>query len=133
MPDRSRPSAPDSPLAREGRDSAGALAAGSPDAGLIALLAADQPFLDADGIAGLAAAVGTADGAAYVDDTGQVQFLCAVWRVSALTARLAAAGVSMRSVYAGADIVTVPDRRGVARDVDTPGDLRAARAELDGG
>lgn len=98
---------------------------------LIALIAADQPFLDADGIAELAAAVGSAEAAAYVDGQGRVQFLCAVWRADALAARLANAGSSMWSLYAGANVVGVPDRRGVARDVDTPDDLIAARAELD--
>ena len=117
--------------------------------GLVDTLAGDQPFLDAPGLAALASALefaqaggsggGAAPGsasdqlpevAAYADDSGAIQYLCAVWHADALRNRLAQAGSSMRSMYADARVLVVADPRGVARDVDTPADFEAARAAL---
>lgn len=125
--------------------------------GIVATLAGDQPFLDAPGLAALASALefaqasavasaeaggsggGAAPGsasdqlpevAAYADDSGAIQYLCAVWHADALRNRLAQAGSSMRSMYADARVLVVADPRGVARDVDTPADFEAACAAL---
>lgn len=98
---------------------------------VVAVLAGDQPHLDPEGLADLRRALAQspmAQAAAYVADDGHRQFLCALWREPALRARAAAAGTSMRSLYAEAAVVDVADPRGVARDVDTPADLAAARA-----
>ncbi|MFN8098983.1 MAG: NTP transferase domain-containing protein [Dermatophilaceae bacterium] len=94
---------------------------------LVAVLAGDQPFVTTASLATLAGAVGDGEGAAYVTE-GVVAFLCAVWRVPALRARVAAAGPAMRSVYAGAAIALVPDAGEWTLDVDTPADLARARA-----
>ncbi len=94
---------------------------------LVAVLAADQPFVTAEALEALVRGVADGEAAAYVTGGG-VEFLCAVWRAPALRARVAAAGASMRSVYADAAVVLIPDERGWASDVDTPEDLARARA-----
>lgn len=99
------------------------------DVELVALLAGDQPFVTRAALEALAAAAEHGEAAAYVRD-GHVQFLCAVWRGPALRAHLAGAGASMRSLYAAADVVAVPDPAGYSRDVDTPADLAAARRSV---
>lgn len=112
-----------------------AVAALPPKTDLVAVLAGDQPLLDAAAITDLRKAVAAnpaADVAAYVTDGGVLQFLCSVWRARALRDRLAAAGDSMRSVYAGARVITVADRRGVSADVDTPEDLERAQRLVSG-
>lgn len=83
---------------------------------VVALLAADLPFLDETAVASLvAAAAGPGlDGAVAVDETGREQWLCGAWRAGALRARLAAlgdpAGKSVRALL---------------------GELTAARVRLD--
>lgn len=111
------------------------LAALPPGLDVVAVLAADLPFLDIAALQQLRAALGAGDphaaspeAVAFVDDTGHRQFLCALWRLPALGVRLAAAGESMRSVYAGARVLDLPDLRGASRDVDTPRDLAQAQA-----
>jgi molybdopterin-guanine dinucleotide biosynthesis protein A len=81
-----RPGAAPAPAVPQG-------AAGPP---LVALLAADLPFLTAAAIGVLrTAAMGsTVDLAMFVDDAGRRQLLCAVWRTGALRDRLAALGGS---------------------------------------
>lgn len=100
---------------------------------VVAVLAGDQPFVDAAALAELRAALTAepgADAAAYVTDDGVLQFLCSVWRAPALRAQLASARDSMRSVYAGARVVQVPDQRAVSADIDTPEDLATARERI---
>lgn len=103
------------------------LAALAPETHLVAVLAADQPFVTGAALERLAEAVGGGEGAAYVAD-GVVAFLCAVWRAPALRARVAAAGSSMRSVYADATVTRVEDLTEVTLDIDTAADLDHARA-----
>lgn len=98
----------------------------------IALLAGDQPRLSAAALAALDAALdaGGADAAVLLDTTGHQQFLCALWDAGALRDALAAAGSSMRSLFAAARVRTVPDSWGASADIDTPADLRRARADF---
>ena len=141
-----------------------ALEALPPGDRLVALLAGDQPHLDAAALAELTATLigaidapppsssgntpsetpqtwrvsrtrrggGAVESAAYLAAEGHVQFLCAVWHEDALRARTATAGASMRSVYADARVLLLPDPRAVAADVDTPADLAAARHRISG-
>ena len=82
------------------------------DAGQVALLAADLPFLTAEAVATLRAALATADpaestvdGVVFVDEDGRHQLLCGVWRVPAVRSALDAlgdpAGQSVRRLVAG--------------------------------
>lgn len=98
----------------------------------LALLAGDQPHLTPEALAALHAALDTTHGDAAVlaDATGHRQHLCALWEAGSLRAALADAGPSMRSLYAAAEVRTVPDRWGASRDIDTPADLRRARCDL---
>jgi molybdenum cofactor guanylyltransferase len=110
-------------------------------AGHIALLAADLPLLTADAIHRLrrAAEVPALDGAVFVDNDGRPQWLCGVWRVTALRARLAAlgdpAGVplgtllgDLRAGYLAATGVGPPPWW----DCDTGADIRRAEEWVDG-
>jgi molybdopterin-guanine dinucleotide biosynthesis protein A len=113
------------------RDSAARVPA--PDA--VVLLAADLPFVTAAHVERLVGALASADLAVTVDPDGRTNWLCAAWRLGALTARLAglgdvgdAYGRSMRELCDGIRTVRVDDPDGVATDVDTPADLERARA-----
>lgn len=110
-------------------------------AGHVALLAADLPLLTADAIRRLrrAAEVPTLDGAVFVDNDGRPQWLCGVWRVAALQAKLAAlgdpAGVplstllgDLRAGYLAATGVGPPPWW----DCDTGADIRRAEEWVDG-
>ncbi|WP_322752049.1 molybdenum cofactor guanylyltransferase [Frankia sp. Cas3] len=117
---------------------------------LVAVLAADLPFLTAATVAALVRAVGgggagagggrdatgagpTDDdppwGALLVDPAGRHQYLTGVWRTSALRARLPAvpAGASMRSVLAGPRVLVLPADGRTTLDCDAPADLERAR------
>ncbi|WP_428967081.1 molybdenum cofactor guanylyltransferase [Micromonospora fluostatini] len=89
------------------------------DVPVVALLAADLPFLTPDAVAALlrGLADGTADGVCYRDAGGRRQSLCGVWRVPALRAALARlagerggslAGASVRNLLAGLTVVDLP-------------------------
>jgi len=85
-----------------------------PDVGLVAVLAADLPFLTDAVIAGLldaVAAAAVADGAVLVDGDGRDQLLIGVWQVPALRGAVAdlptTEGASMRATIAGLDVVRV--------------------------
>lgn len=102
----------------------------------VALLAADLPLFTTEAAGRLRrAANGTeVDGAVFVDDTGRLQWLCGVWRTSALRARLAAlgsdpAGTSLRALLGELRIAQVsvpaPDPPPWF-DCDTRADLRHA-------
>jgi molybdenum cofactor guanylyltransferase len=110
-------------------------AAGGRDLECVVLLAGDLPFVARTAVEALVAALEAhpdAETALAVDGQGQVNWLCAAWRASALRGRLAGldqpAGTSMRRLNAGARQVQVRDEAGWSVDVDTPADLDAARA-----
>lgn len=111
---------------------------------MVAVLAADLPFLDAATVRELRAALAARPEAAValpVDAEGHDQLLCAVWRTAALRAALAQvggpAGVSLRAVLAAATgpavrltaVRLTAAREGLPPwfDCDTPGDLATAR------
>jgi molybdopterin-guanine dinucleotide biosynthesis protein A len=107
-----------------------------PDTGVVVVLAADLPFLDAATVGRLQAAVaGGAEAAVLVDDTGRDQFLAAAWARDALRRALSTVEDDrVSSVYAAASRV---DRLAAAgyrpgaepwRDVDDPAGLDRARA-----
>jgi len=111
---------------------------------VVALLAADLPFLTRASLhllrRRLAGDAGAA-GAVYVDDAGRPQWLCGVWRVAALRARLAAlphgpARVSLRELLHEAPVAHCSLGPGGADggdapppwwDCDTEADLRRAQ------
>lgn len=116
---------------RAGLDAVDAVAA---DAEVVAVLAADLPFLVPDVVTALRGRL-TGDGVVVVDATGRDQHLLGVWRTAAL--RAAVAGVdrptSMRAVLAGLAVRryrpdTVPGVPPPWTDCDTPADLDRARA-----
>lgn len=106
---------------------------------MVAVLAADLPFLDAATVRMLREALAAERAAAValpVDAEGRDQLLCAVWRTGALRAALAEvggpAGIALRAVLAAAagPVVRVRgDGDGLPPwfDCDTPADLAAAR------
>jgi molybdopterin-guanine dinucleotide biosynthesis protein A len=109
---------------------------GGGDGGLVAVLAADLPFLTSGDVDALrrAAATGDHDGAVLVDADGRQQWLCGVWRIAALRHRLtevgSPAGQPMRAVVAGLRPHEV-DRGEILGpppwyDCDTEGDYRRA-------
>jgi molybdopterin-guanine dinucleotide biosynthesis protein A len=109
-----------------------ALAAGLPlvAAPLVAVLAADLPFLGASHLAALRVAVGARDGALLVDPDGRDQLLAGVWRTGTLRAALPAepAGRSLRSVLGVLDAERVPADPRTCLDCDTADELARARA-----
>lgn len=98
----------------------------------VAILAADLPFLRASTLAALCSTVDNHEAAVVRDRDGRSQWLCALWSAAALRRRTAGdpAGRSMRSVYAGADVVPIDPvaEPPVWFDVDTRDDLTRARA-----
>jgi CTP:molybdopterin cytidylyltransferase MocA len=71
------------------------------------------------------AAVGRADGAVLVDDTGHRQWLIGAWRAGSLRRALPerVAGASLRRMLGGLEIVEVLAEQGESADIDTPEDL----------
>jgi molybdenum cofactor guanylyltransferase len=111
---------------------AGLAAAG--DAEVVAVLAADLPFVTVDVVTALRERL-TGDGVLVVDDIGRDQLLLGVWRTARLRAALPekAAHVPLRRVLAPLAVrrlrPTVPDSAPPPwTDCDTPGDLDRARA-----
>lgn len=113
--------------------------AGAGNPTLVALLAADLPFLTSRALADLRTCLTDplVDGALYVDDQGRHQTLCGVWRRTAVTRRLAEigapAGRSTRELFDGLRVVEVYWRPPVGGegpppwfDCDTEEDLRRA-------
>jgi molybdopterin-guanine dinucleotide biosynthesis protein A len=101
----------------------------------VAVLAADLPFLDHGVLVGLRRRLSARDDVAVlVDDTGRRQWLCAVWRRTALAARLASLGDgrgrSMRDLADGLAVVDVrapgPHRPPPWFDCDTDEDVQRA-------
>jgi molybdopterin-guanine dinucleotide biosynthesis protein A len=100
---------------------------------VVAVLAADLPFLTVDVIELLRAGM-SADGALLVDDTGRHQLLVGVWRTEALRSALPtdAAGARLSTMLATLDpaLVSLPpagDRPPVWFDCDTADDVTTAR------
>jgi molybdenum cofactor guanylyltransferase len=110
------------------------------DAPLVAVLAADLPFLTASVIDALRTTlIGTAGAraAVLIDESGREQLLVAVWRTDALREALCAldppSGRAMRELYAGRQIarcrIDSPAGAPVPWfDCDTEADLAQARA-----
>ncbi len=125
---------------REQPAGAGPLAAIAEAAGrirqpVVAVLAADLPFIG-DALATLRTQLtgSSADAAVLVDTTGRSNYLAALWRTSALLKALDALGDPanrpVRQLYAGRELVHVPDFDALGADVDTPADLRAAQERI---
>jgi molybdopterin-guanine dinucleotide biosynthesis protein A len=112
-----------------------------PDVDLVAVIAADQPFLTAAAIVRLLLAVDPdTDGAVYVDAEERRQHGCAVWRAASLRRRLVEigppAGVSMGLLWRGQRVIGVcwpdPTRAAPWFDCDTEDDLRRAEGWANG-
>jgi molybdopterin-guanine dinucleotide biosynthesis protein A len=100
----------------------------------VVVLAVDQPWIGG-AVPALRASLAArnhaqpdvVDAAVLVDVDGRRNYLAAAWRrVALLNALLAIdplTGASMRSVYASARCVEVPDSAGWGRDIDSPDDL----------
>jgi molybdopterin-guanine dinucleotide biosynthesis protein A len=117
-----------------------ALRAGLAEVGcdVVAVLAADLPFLTAELVTALRGAL-TGDGVLVVDDAGRDQLLLGLWRTAALRSALPAAGgpTSMRRVLAPLAVrrlrpAVAPGVPPPWTDCDTPADLARARAVADG-
>jgi molybdopterin-guanine dinucleotide biosynthesis protein A len=106
---------------------AAALAAALPHvtAPVMVLLAADQPFVDADVVRRLLAAL-TSDGSVAVAGN-RPQWLCSAWRADALRGLALQPGGSLRRTLGSLDWEQVPLPEHTVLDCDTPDDLRRAR------
>jgi molybdopterin-guanine dinucleotide biosynthesis protein A len=105
---------------------------------VVAVLAADLPFLTAEVIGGLRQRL-TGDGVLVVDPAGRDQLLLGVWRTAALRAVVEATSrpTSMRALLAPLAVQRwrpAPPTDGPApwTDCDTPADLARARSRLSG-
>ncbi|MCW2582583.1 MAG: hypothetical protein JWQ53_1373, partial [Klenkia sp.] len=103
------------------------------DTDVVAVLAADLPFVTAALVAELRARL-TGDGVLVVDATGRDQHLLGVWRTAALRAAVAdvRGPTSMRAVLADLAVrrhrpAVEPGRPAPWTDCDTPADLARAR------
>jgi len=109
---------------------------------IVALLATDLPFLTSSTVTLLRRTVDAspAAGAVLVDDTDRPQWLCGVWRRSALVARLAAtgelSGQSLRATLGPLTPTLIRSDGGSGPpdyfDCDTEQDLRRAEEWNDG-
>jgi len=99
---------------------------------VVAVLAADLPFVDSACLHHLVEAVGQADGAVLVDTAGRDQPLLAAYRRQALERRLteigSPRGVPLHRLVAGLKLNRLPDPAGAAFDCDTWADVAAARS-----
>ena len=93
----------------------------------VLLMAADQPFADRAVIAELQGSLGDAEGAVAVDDTGQPQWLCSLWRADALRRTALAPDISLRASIGALRWQPVHVDALTLLDCDTPEDLRRAR------
>ena len=108
------------------------------DPGRLVVLAADLPLLSVAAVRRVVDAVGTADGAVYVDGSGRRQWLCGAWRPDVVRRRLAGlaasgplAGRSLRELFAPLSVVEVAGAAGEAPpwyDCDTPAALAEAES-----
>ncbi|MCZ2822458.1 NTP transferase domain-containing protein [Modestobacter sp. VKM Ac-2977] len=104
------------------------------DAEVVAVLAADLPFLTRDLVTALRRRL-VDDGVLVVDDTGRDQLLLGVWRTAALRAavRDPRPHTPLRTVLSGLSVgrhrpAALPGRPAPWTDCDTPADLARARA-----
>jgi molybdopterin-guanine dinucleotide biosynthesis protein A len=111
---------------------AGLAAAG--DAEVVAVLAADLPFVTVDLVTALRERL-TGDGVLVVDDTGRDQLLLGVWRTAVLRAATGGARphAPLRGVLAPLAVrrhrpVVAPGEPAPWTDCDTPAELTRARA-----
>jgi len=101
-----------------------ALAAGMTvgSAELVAVFAADLPFLDAEAVATLRRSL-TADAVLFTDERGKGQPLAAIYRRNPLKAALDSVpeprGARLFSVVEALRVTRIPDTRGVTADCDT--------------
>ncbi|HEX2307332.1 MAG TPA: NTP transferase domain-containing protein [Jatrophihabitantaceae bacterium] len=105
---------------------------------VVLLLGADLPFLTTDAVAALLRALGDADRAVAVDDTGREQPLLSAWRTTALAAALRRVephrGAALRRLTAEWSVLMgLPGDPPPWWDCDDPDDLARARAVLTGG
>lgn len=102
---------------------------------LVAVLAVDMPLVTSTTIRRLLDAVEN-DGAALIDDTGRLQYLCAVYSTNALDRTRPSYerehGLSMRALVGPLRIVQVPAYSAETQDVDTWADLLALRETFGG-
>ncbi len=112
-----------------------AAAAGSVRRPVVAVLAADLPFVGG----ALAALRQCLDGATHdvgvlVDTAGRVNYLASMWRTSSLLAALdrlsEPAGAPVKALFQGMRVAHVPDFDALGADCDTPEDLRAAQERI---
>lgn len=103
------------------------------DTDVVAVLAADLPFLTGDVVTGLRQRL-TGDGVLVVDASGRDQLLLGVWRTAALRAAVAdvAGPTSVRAVLAPLAVRrfrpdVVPGTQPPWTDCDTPAELARAR------
>ena len=94
-------------------------------ADVVVLLAGDMPLISTSDVDRLVDAVSD-DGAVYIDDAGQEQWLCSAWRTTALRNTPFAAGTSLREALCDFEFTRLP-APAVVVDCDTPEDL--VRAE----
>jgi molybdopterin-guanine dinucleotide biosynthesis protein A len=101
---------------------------------VVAVLAADLPFVRAGLDPLTTALVADADVAVLVDTGGRLNYLASLWRRDALLTALAGvgdpAGAAVRALYRDARGVTVPDFDAAGADVDTPNDLASAEERV---
>ncbi|WP_164699898.1 molybdenum cofactor guanylyltransferase [Modestobacter sp. KNN46-3] len=104
------------------------------DAEVVAVLAADLPFLTRDLVTALRRRL-VDDGVLVVDDTGRDQLLLGVWRTAALRAavRDPRPHTPLGTVLSGLSVsrhrpAALPGRPAPWTDCDTPADLARARA-----
>jgi molybdenum cofactor guanylyltransferase len=101
---------------------------------LVAVLAADLPFVTAATVSRLCAAVQddpVAAGAVLIDTSGRRQYLVGVWRhgvlLAAVRRRDSWHGSSLKELLAPIPVVESPALGDEAADIDTPDDLRRWR------
>jgi molybdopterin-guanine dinucleotide biosynthesis protein A len=101
----------------------------------VAILGADLPLLTADAVTRLRRAAADRDGAVFVDRNGREQWLCGVWSVVNIQARLAGmepVGAALRRLLAGLDFARVTDDAEMPPwfDCDTADDVKRAEEWL---
>lgn len=110
---------------------------------VVAVVAADLPFLTAELVASLVAGLDgdpEADVALLVDERGRDQYLLGAWRTAGLRSALIELGVlpgrAMRDLVRAVRVIRIAapahgDAPSPWTDVDTPGDLDRARRQAD--
>jgi molybdopterin-guanine dinucleotide biosynthesis protein A len=109
---------------------------GSGSAPLVAVLAADLPFVSVAVVERLVASVGDADGAVAVDGSGRDQYLLAVYRRAALGPALtklpSSIGAPLHRAVDSLELVRIEDES-ASSDCDTPDDVTAAKGLIEEG